>query len=116
MAESSSTIRQLAETVAAATDRPVKSAEEIIWATFDAIAHKLARRETFSVANFGTFKAVERPARKARNPQTGEGVDVPPTYEARFRPTGRLREMVRDGAPSGTIRKRGKGEAGGPSH
>lgn len=42
------------------------------------------------IRGFGTFHPVERKARTARNPQTGEPVAVPPKKLVRFRPSKAL--------------------------
>lgn len=101
------TIHELAKTVPAETvrTRPVKETEEIIWNFLDVVAQTLAAGDSLTISNFGTFSAHERPARKARNPQTGETVEIPAQRVATFKATGRLREMVRDGDTTSTIRK-----------
>jgi len=46
------------------------------------------------LAGLGSFRVVERPARKARNPQTGEPVLVPERRVLTFRPEKRYRKGV----------------------
>ena len=43
----------------------------------DAIRQVIADNETVRFGNIGSFSGVEKPARKARNPRTGETVEVP---------------------------------------
>jgi len=44
--------------------------------------------------NFGSFSVKERAARKARNPATGEEIDVPATKKVMFRAGKELKERV----------------------
>jgi DNA-binding protein HU-beta len=45
---------------------------------------------------FGSFKLVKRAARKGRNPQTGEELEIPETTVVKFTPAKALKELVRD--------------------
>jgi nucleoid DNA-binding protein len=45
--------------------------------TFAAILGLLKSGEKITIAGIGTFKLKDKNARKARNPQTGESIDVP---------------------------------------
>jgi DNA-binding protein HU-beta len=76
----------------------------------DAVINTIARTVTsghdVTVTNFGTFRAVKHSARTARNPQTGAPVQVPVRAAVHFRVSPRLREVVRGGDPSASIRKR----------
>ena len=46
------------------------------------------------VKNLGTFDAAERAAREARNPQTGEVIQVPQRMAPRFRPAKSFKEAI----------------------
>ena len=46
------------------------------------------------LVGFGTFKAVPRKARTARNPQTGEPVEVPARMVPAWKPSKLLKEKV----------------------
>src|SRR5262249_29849107 len=46
--------------------------------------------------NFGVFEVKQRKARKARNPRTGEKVDVPPKHVVTFKPGKEMEERVRN--------------------
>lgn len=97
----------LVKQVAKETGQSREVAKEIVMATLQAIASGLARGDHYIITNFGTFTPLERPARLARNPQTGGMVQVPAVVEPRFRSTGRLRKMVRDGDPAARIDRPG---------
>ena len=45
--------------------------------------------------NFGVFEVKQRKARKARNPRTGDKVDVPPKNVVTFKPGKEMEERVR---------------------
>jgi DNA-binding protein HU-beta len=49
-----------------------------------------------TLVGFGTFKVVHRAARKARNPQTGEAIDVPAKTVPKFKPSKAMKEMCLD--------------------
>ena len=52
---------------------------------------------TFRVwkTRFGSFKVVERKARKGRNPQTGEEIDIKASKAPKFTPGKSLKEAVK---------------------
>lgn len=43
--------------------------------------------ESLSIHGFGSFRAITKNPRKARNPKTGETIDVPAKRAVKFRPT-----------------------------
>ena len=49
---------------------------------------------TVRLVNFGTFKVVERKARKGRNPQTGKAIDIPAKNVVKFTVGKALKEGV----------------------
>jgi len=48
-----------------------------------------------TLVGFGTFQVMERKARKGRNPQTRETINIPAKKVPKFRPGKGLREAVR---------------------
>ncbi len=69
--------------------------KEIVQLTFDAIVDTLLADRRIELRNFGVFEVKMRKARKARNPRTGEKVDVPPKYVVTFKPGKEMEERVR---------------------
>ena len=69
--------------------------KEIVQKTFDAIVDTLVREERIELRNFGVFEVKRRAARKARNPRTGERVDVAEKYVVTFKPGKEMEERVR---------------------
>ncbi|MER8225914.1 HU family DNA-binding protein [Streptomyces sp. NPDC094143] len=60
----------------------------------DAIVRAVVAGDRVSVTGFGSFEKVDRPARYARNPQTGERVRVKKTSVPRFRAGQGFKDLV----------------------
>ncbi len=71
-----------------------KQTEVIIETIFESIKEALAKGGKVEIRGFGNFRLRSRKARKARNPKTGESVDVPPKKVPYFKVGKELREMV----------------------
>src|SRR3984957_14747843 len=69
--------------------------KEIMQQTFDAIVETLLEVGRIELRNFGVFEVKKRKARKARNPRTGQKVDVPPKNVVTFKPGKEMEERVR---------------------
>lgn len=72
-----------------------KHAEEVVDFVFDTITSALKNGEEVSISGFGTFLVKSRKARTARNPRTGEIVQVPAMNVPRFRAGKGLKEAVK---------------------
>src|SRR3954469_17693789 len=70
--------------------------KEIVQLTFDAIVDTLLEDGRIELRNFGVFEVKQRKARKARNPRTGDRVDVPPKNVVTFKPGKEMEERVRN--------------------
>jgi len=70
-------------------------AEQAVDTVFDSIAKSLASGTDVSVAGFGIFSAKMRAARTARNPRTGEPIQVPAMRTPKFRAAKALKEAVK---------------------
>lgn len=70
--------------------------KDIVQQTFDAIVDTLLEVGRIELRNFGVFEVKQRKARKARNPRTGERVDVPPKNVVTFKPGKEMEEKVRN--------------------
>ncbi|MFC4493960.1 HU family DNA-binding protein [Streptomyces ovatisporus] len=71
-----------------------QQAAEAVDVVLDAIVRSVVAGERVSVTGFGSFEKVDRPARYARNPQTGERVRVRKTSVPRFRAGAGFKELV----------------------
>src|SRR5207244_12128079 len=63
--------------------------------TFDAMVDTLIEVGRIELRNFGVFEVKMRKARKARNPRTGERVDVEPKMVVTFKPGKEMEDRVR---------------------
>ncbi|MCL6593733.1 MAG: HU family DNA-binding protein [Alicyclobacillus sp.] len=86
---------ELVQAVAERTGMTKKDATQAVEAVFDAISAALARGEKVQLVGFGNFEIRERPARKGRNPQTGELIDIAASRVPAFRAGKALREGLR---------------------
>ena len=68
--------------------------KEIVQRTFEAIIETLVSEGRIELRNFGVFEVKKRAARKARNPRSGERVDVPEKYVVTFKPGKEMEEKV----------------------
>ncbi|MYX36307.1 MULTISPECIES: HU family DNA-binding protein [Streptomycetaceae] len=71
-----------------------QQAADAVDAVLDAIVRATVSGDRVSVTGFGSFEKVERPARYARNPQTGERVRVKKTSVPRFRAGQGFKDLV----------------------
>jgi integration host factor subunit beta len=69
--------------------------KEIVQLTFDAIVETLLAERRIELRNFGVFEVKRRKARKARNPRTGQKVDVGPKNVVTFKPGKEMEEKIR---------------------
>jgi integration host factor subunit beta len=69
--------------------------KEIVQLTFDAIVETLLAERRIELRNFGVFEVKRRKARKARNPRTGDKVDVGPKNVVTFKPGKEMEEKIR---------------------
>lgn len=85
---------ELAEAVAEATDSTRAEAGRAVDAVLGAIRSELESGGKVSLAGFGNFEVRHRPARTARNPQTGEAVAVAARKAPAFKPSKTLKDAV----------------------
>lgn len=91
---------QLAAAVAERTGATPTEARRQVDAVLGSIVDGVAAGERVSLIGFGTFSSAARPARTARNPQTGAVVEVPAAVVPRFRVGAGFKARVTDAAPS----------------
>ncbi|HEY8484410.1 MAG TPA: HU family DNA-binding protein [Longimicrobiales bacterium] len=60
----------------------------------NAIKKALAEQQNIEIRGFGTFKVRSRKSRMARNPRTGDPVEVPSRVVPVFKPSKDLRAQV----------------------
>lgn len=72
----------------------LKQTEIVVETVFDSIKEALKKGEKIEIRGFGNFRLKERQPRKARNPKTGESVDVPQKKAIRFKAGKALKEAL----------------------
>ncbi len=109
---------ELIEVLTASVDTDRRQATEVVENLVDAIVRAVARGESVTITGFGVFERRRRAARVARNPRTGETVQVKPTSVPAFRPGAQFKAIisgaqsipsegpaVKRGAAGGAVRK-----------
>jgi integration host factor subunit beta len=71
-----------------------KDCARVVDAFLDSIKDALAEQNNIEIRGFGTFKIRMRKTRLARNPRTGEPVEVAARPVPVFKPSKELRSMV----------------------
>ena len=86
------------ELIAAVADKAglsKKDAEKAVKAFTDTVTEALANGDKVQLVGFGTFETVERSAREARNPRTGEPMKVAANKAPKFKVGNALKEAVK---------------------
>ena len=71
-----------------------KEAARAVEVVFDAIIRNISKGDDVMINDFGKFKKVDRPARKGRNPFTGESIQIKASKKVRFLPAKGLKEVI----------------------
>ena len=79
------------------TDFTQKEIGEILEDFFDIVRTSVAKGEKVSLLKFGNFESKVRAARTARNPQTGETMEVPACTVPKFKPASAFKDIVKEG-------------------
>jgi len=85
----------LAEVINGVVGGTKADSDKAVEAMIEAITNTLKDGEDVSIAGFGIFSAKERAARTARNPRTGEPVQVPAMKVPKFRAAKALKDAVK---------------------
>lgn len=68
--------------------------KKIVQGTFDALIEVIAESGRIELRNFGVFEVRLRKSRKARNPKTGEEIEVPSKFVVHFKPGRKMEERI----------------------
>ncbi len=71
------------------------AAEQAVDVVIDSITKTLTQDNEVSISGLGIFSSKKRAARTARNPRTGESIQVPAMRVPKFRPAKALKDAVR---------------------
>jgi DNA-binding protein HU-beta len=88
---------QLLNKLAEELDKTRKDADEILTTLVDIITGTVAAGEDVAISGFAKFRRIDRPARLARNPATGETVKVKAKRVARITPLKNFKDAVLSG-------------------
>lgn len=86
--------KDLIANVAEMNDMSKSDVEEVLNATLETMQDALVEGEPIDLYGFGKFTSVERKARKGRNPQTGESLDIAAKNAVTFKPAKALKDAV----------------------
>lgn len=86
---------ELINAVAEKSELSKKDATSAVDAVFEVITGSLQNSEKVQLIGFGNFEVRERAARKGRNPQTGEEIEIPASKVPAFKPGKALKDAVK---------------------
>ncbi|TET60527.1 MAG: HU family DNA-binding protein [Candidatus Stahlbacteria bacterium] len=86
---------ELIDKIAAKAKISKKAANVALNTFVDSVTSALKKGERVSLVGFGTFSVAKRKARIARNPRTGEKINVPARRAAKFKAGRELKNAVR---------------------
>lgn len=84
-------IERLTEQQAHMTQRDVELAVKML---LEEVVNELAEGGRVEIRGFGSFSVHHRPARRGRNPKTGDRVDIPEKHVPHFKAGKELRQRV----------------------
>ncbi|MBQ7337755.1 MAG: HU family DNA-binding protein [Clostridia bacterium] len=85
---------QLIDAVALKSGMKKKEAELAVNAMTEAIVEAMKNGERVQLVGFGTFEVKSRDARTARNPKTGESIEVPASKHPAFSASKALKDQL----------------------
>ena len=89
------TKKELVKAIAEELGLTQTAVKEVVQRTLDHMVDTLVEERRVELRNFGVFEIKRRAARRARNPKTGESVDVAAKYVVSFRPGKEMEARVR---------------------
>jgi DNA-binding protein HU-beta len=89
-----------------------RAVEAIFDTTSGTLAEAIRSTGTVSLPGFGRFRTKKRAARRGRNPQTGELIDIPERTVIQFTAGKGLQEILADDGSSDAPARKSRGESG----
>ena len=86
--------QELVTSVAEKSGLTKKDSEKAVNAVFSSIEEALAKGDKVQLVGFGTFEVRSRAARKGRNPQTGEEIEISAAKVPAFKAGKALKDTV----------------------
>ncbi len=85
---------ELIAAVAKQTELKKVDAEKAVNSVIEIVKEQLNKGEKVQIIGFGTFEAKDRSARVARNPRTGEEINVPASKAPSFKASKAFKEEL----------------------
>ena len=85
---------ELVEVISSKAEITKAEAGKVLGTALDAIVEGLVKDGKVTLVGFGTFEVKERPARTARNPQTGKAIKVAASKAPVFKAGKELKDTV----------------------
>lgn len=90
------TKKDLVKEVAARTGLDIQTVKDNIQIMFETMCEGLGADGNIEIRNFGIFKVKSIPARTARNPKTGETIEVPAKKLIHFKPGQLMKQRINE--------------------
>ena len=88
------TKQDIAEKLAEELGVPKAKAGRALDSVMESIIATLKAGTKVNISGFGIFVAIQKASRTARNPKTGESIQVPAKMVAKFKPSKGLKESL----------------------
>ena len=89
---------EIVKSISEATGLTKVDTEAIVNGFIYSIGNALKNGRGVEIRGFGSFRVREKKARVARNPRTGEKVNVPKKVMPFFKPSRELKQLINSGA------------------
>lgn len=86
--------KDLVQKIAETNELTKQQAADVLDTVLDSIGDAIAAGDKVQLLGFGTFEKRERPARTARNPRTGETIEIAVASVPVFKPGKALKDKV----------------------
>ena len=86
--------KELVDALASKTGNSRKDSDAFLNAFLNSVKGELKKGGSVNLVGFGSFKVVNRPARDARNPRTGEKIRIPARRAPVFRAGKAMKDML----------------------
>jgi DNA-binding protein HU-beta/integration host factor subunit beta len=90
------TKKDLVKEVAARTGLDIQTVKDNIQCVFETMCDGLGKDGNIEIRNFGIFKVKSIPSRTARNPKTGETIQVPAKRLIHFKPGQLMKQRINE--------------------
>ena len=87
---------QIAAKISEATGISKKETEIVIEGFISTIIECLSENDSIEIRGFGTFKNLIREPRKARNPKTGETIELKKRFVPKFKVSKEFKRIVQE--------------------